>query len=68
MREPIGVGQTGEVSLTVGDAHSIRLGTGGGVAVFSTPSMIDLMEHAARAAIADNLEPGEEPVGMSMDI
>jgi enoyl-CoA hydratase len=40
----------------------------GGATVFSTPAMIELMEYAARAALAPYLEPGEESVGAMVQV
>lgn len=51
--------------------QSIQLAAGsaaGGAAVFSTPAMINLMEHAARDLVAPHLEPDEETVGVSVNI
>jgi len=36
--------------------------------VFSTPAMVNLMEHAAREALRPYLEPGEESVGVTVNV
>src|SRR5690348_5769341 len=41
---------------------------GGRAAVFSTPSMINLMEHAARAALEPFLDRNEESVGVDVQV
>lgn len=50
--------------------HSIALGGSGpvGATVFATPSMIALMEYAAREALAPYLQPGEESVGVHVAV
>jgi enoyl-CoA hydratase len=69
----LSTGQRGHMTWTVGPEHVIHLGAdsaaaSGGVVVFSTPNMIMLMERAARAALADYLEDGEESVGVTINI
>ncbi len=39
-----------------------------GAVVFSTPAMINLMEHAARELLRPFLEPGEESVGVTVQV
>lgn len=39
-----------------------------GAVVFSTPSMINLMEYAARELLTPFLEPGEESVGVTVQV
>ncbi len=74
MREALAIGDRGELALTVGAQHTIHLGAEGlgagqaSVVVFSTPNMINLMEHAAREALRPVLEPGEESVGMTVHV
>ena len=50
--------------------HCIHLASDrpGGVVVFATPAMINLMEHAARNAIAPYLASDEESVGATVNI
>lgn len=71
MRNGLEIGRTGVLTWTVGAEQTIHLqavGVDGGAVVFSTPSMIDLMEHAAREALRPYLEPGEESVGVRVDV
>jgi len=66
----IAPGHTATLEIRVGEAESIALGGAGDAeaAVFSTPSMIGLMEYAARKALEPCLEPGEESVGVSVEV
>lgn len=69
MRDGLVVGTTAELVRPVDPSETIHLGAaGGGVVVFSTPAMIDLMEHAARAVIAPFLQEDEESVGVQVDV
>jgi len=70
MRPGLAVGTSGELRATVSADRVIHLGAEGqsGAVVFSTPSMIDLMEHAAREALRPFLEPNEESVGATVQI
>ncbi|MEX0741351.1 MAG: enoyl-CoA hydratase-related protein, partial [Phycisphaeraceae bacterium] len=74
MRDGLTTGHRGELALTVGPEHTIHLNAVGqaagesGAVVFSTPNMINLMEHAAREALHPFLEANEESVGMTVDI
>jgi enoyl-CoA hydratase len=63
MKSGLQMGQSRELPLTVQHEHTIRLGE---VEVFSTPAMINLMEHAARAVLEPFLEAGEESVGVNV--
>jgi predicted thioesterase len=40
----------------------------GGLDVFSTPSMIALMENAARSAVEPSLQPDQTTVGVRVDV
>ncbi len=68
------IGHVGRLSWTVAAQHTIHLGehelAAGrpGAVVFSTPNMILLMERAAKAALRPFLEPGEESVGVIVNI
>ena len=54
--------------IVVGDEHTaLRVGSGR-VRVYATPMMIALMENAAVAAVQDALSPGEQTVGVSIDV
>lgn len=66
MNPGLAIGQEAELELLVGSDQIIRLG--GNTPVFSTPSMINLMEHAARKALEPYLEEGEESVGARVDV
>jgi enoyl-CoA hydratase/carnithine racemase/predicted thioesterase len=66
MKAGLAVGHEAELGLLVGSSEIIRLG--GTTPVFSTPSMINLMEHAARKALAPYLESHEESVGANVAV
>lgn len=66
MNTGLSIGQEAELELLVGSDEVIRLG--GTTPVFSTPSMINLMEHAARKALAPYLEDHEESVGANVTV
>ncbi len=66
MKAGIAIGQEAELDILVGSGEVIRLS--GTTPVFSTPSMINLMEHAARKALAPFLEDGEESVGAKVKV
>jgi enoyl-CoA hydratase/carnithine racemase/predicted thioesterase len=71
MRNGLEIGNTASLIWTVGAERTIHLQAGsvaGGAVVLSTPSMIDLMEHAAREALRPYLEPGEESVGVRVEV
>lgn len=61
------VGHTAEILWEVLPERTIAL-AGGRATVFSTPSMINLMEHAARKALQPYLEPNEESVGVDVQV
>lgn len=65
MKPGLNIGVVGELRATVSAAQVIHLGAEGtaGAVVFSTPSMINLMEHAARDTLRPFLDEGEESVG-----
>lgn len=66
--ESLKVGLTGEASTTVRTGNTAAEVVEGAVPMFSTPSMIGLMEHASWNAIADHLAAGETSVGTFVDI
>jgi enoyl-CoA hydratase/carnithine racemase/predicted thioesterase len=68
MKSTLQIGDTGTLSKTVGQRDSITLGGQDAATVLSTPSMINLMEHAAREALRPHLEPGEESVGVDVHV
>lgn len=61
-------GLIGESETTVTDANTAEAVGSGGVAVFSTPMMIALMEMAALHATAPHVAPGETTVGVGVNI
>lgn len=68
MKSTLQIGDTGTLTKTVGPGDSITLGGQDAATVFSTPSMINLMEHAAREALRPHLDPGEESVGVDVHV
>ncbi len=70
MKPGLTIGAIGELRTTVTASQVIHLGatSPAGAVVFSTPSMIDLMEHAAREALAPFLDEGEESVGATVQV
>jgi len=71
MQDGLQIGQTGRLARPVDAQQAIHLGaqsTSAGAVVFSTPAMIDLMEHAARAALQPYLENDEESVGIGVEV
>ena len=70
MKTGLAIGALGKLDLIVGGSHVIFLGASQpvGAMVFSTPAMINLMEHAAREALRPFLEPGEESVGAIVSV
>lgn len=68
MKTGLQVGSTAMLELRVGAAQSIHLGSHQqhSAAVFATPSMINLMEYAARKALAVYLDENEESVGVNV--
>jgi len=62
------IGLTGEASVTVTtELTAAHLGSGA-VAVFATPEMVRLMEHAAVNGLEPHLSPGQQSVGTSVNI
>ena len=70
MKPGLEVGATAELTATVGAAQVIFLGAERphGAVVFSTPCLIDLMEHAARETLRPFLEETEESVGAIVQV
>ena len=68
MKPNLKPGQLGKLTWTVDPTMTITLGPSEDVTVFSTPSMILLMERAARVAMEPFLEEGEASVGVRVDI
>src|SRR5262245_61308330 len=64
----LSVGMVGELSTTV-DSSQVAAGVGsGGLAVFSTPSMIALMEGAALNLVQPHVPAGQTTVGTRVDV
>lgn len=61
-------GVTGEAHTVVTDANTAEAVGSGGVAVFSTPMMLALMEMAALEAARPHLAEGETTVGVGVNI
>jgi fluoroacetyl-CoA thioesterase len=62
------LGTSAEVTATV-DRSSLASTVGsGGLDVFSTPSLIALMENAARSAVEPLLPPHQATVGVRVDV
>lgn len=70
MKPGLVLGTTGLLHTTVSAEQAIHLGMEQprGAVVFSTPAMIDLMEHAAREALRPYLESNEESVGANIHV
>lgn len=68
MKTGLQIGQTGELNWIVDPTMTITLGSLPQATVFSTPSMIMLMERAAREALRPFLEEGEESVGAQVSV
>ena len=62
------VGLVGEVTRTVDDGMLATSVGSGGLEVLSTPSMIALMEGAARQAVESLLADGQTTVGVRVDV
>ncbi len=68
MKSSLKVGEIGELTWVVDASMVITLGGDSRATVFSTPNMIMLMERAAREALRRFLEPGEESVGVDVNV
>ncbi len=68
MKASLAIGFVGSLRTRVGPGNVITLGGDRAAAVFSTPSMINLMEFAAREALRPHLDEGEESVGIDVQI
>ena len=62
------IGLRGEASLVVEPRHTAEALGAGGVAVFGTPMMINLMENAAWHVVQPLLEEGETTVGTVVNV
>lgn len=61
-------GTTYETVKTVEDSDTAAQFGSGGIAVFSTPMMIGIMENAAMNCVAPGLKEGESTVGIHLDV
>lgn len=68
MKPGLRIGTHGSLTWVVDASHVITLGGDSRAAVLSTPNMILLMERAAREALREFIEPGEESVGVDVNI
>lgn len=68
MKSGLKPGLVGELTWSVTPEQTISLGGRSDASVFSTPSMINLMEHAAREALRPFLSDSEETVGIDVSI
>lgn len=64
----LSLGMRGEASLVVGEAETAAALGAGGVRVFATPLMINLMENAAWQAVQSALPEGETTVGTLVNV
>ena len=67
-RESLRPGLVGEATTTVRVGNTANEVVTGAVPMFSTPSMVGLMEHASWNAIAEHLSDGETSVGTVVDV
>src|SRR5215472_9469393 len=68
MKPGLKIGDVGELTWLVDPTMTITLGGVPQATVFSTPSMIMLMERSAREALRPLLEEGEESVGVEVQV
>ncbi len=68
MKPGLKIGDTGELTWMVDPTMTITLGGVPQATVFSTPSMIMLMEQSTREALRPFLEDGEESVGVEVQV
>jgi enoyl-CoA hydratase len=68
MKPGLKIGDIGELTWTVDPTMTVTLGGVPQATVFSTPSMILLMERSASAALRPFIEDGEESVGVEVQV
>lgn len=68
MSRPIAVGETHEVTFETGPEHTAQYFYKNLPAVFATPFLGGFMERVSAELINEHLEPGEQSVGISMDL
>ena len=66
--EQFPIGLVGEISIEVTPEVTARHMGSGAVGVFATPEMVRLMEKAAVRAIAGHLAPGQQSVGVLVNV
>ena len=62
------IGKTAEVTTMVATENTAGAVGSGSLQVYATPSMIALMEQAACACLADNIEQGQTSIGISVHV
>jgi len=62
------IGATGQLQMVVEPGHCIDFAVGGMPAVLSTPSLIGLLERAARQALQPFLDADEASVGTEIEL
>jgi len=68
MADQLKVGLTFEKTITVTEDHAARHLTGKGTRVFSTPSMVRLIEECALEGVQPFLSPNQNTVGTRVDV
>lgn len=68
MKPGLTIGYSGELTWIIDPTMTVTLGGAPPATVFSTPSMIMLMEQSAREALRPFLEDGEESVGVEVQV
>lgn len=68
MSNPIAVGTTREIICETGAEHTAKYFYENLPAVFATPFLAGFMERACAELINEHLEPGEQSVGIAMDL
>ena len=66
--ETIAPGLVGEARVLVTEEQTARHLGSGGVNVFATPAMVRLMEEAAVKALVGHLPPGQQSVGVYLQV
>jgi len=68
MADQLKVGMTFEKSITVTEEYAARHLAGKGIQLFSTPSMVRLMEECALEGVLPYLQPNQNTVGIRVDV
>lgn len=64
----VDIGMEGKARFVTGQAHSAKEMGSGDLEVFSTPSLVALMEEACWTSIVSGLSEGESTVGVEMTV